>query len=172
MKNSPCIHGTAYIHPTSVVLGKVRVGRNVFVGPCAVIRADEPGSSIVIKNNVNIQDRVVIHALAKSSVRVEEGASLSHACIVHGPCKIGKNCFVGFGAVVFQAALGRGVFIRSLATVEGVKVSSDRLVPNNSAITTQVASGLLRPTGKEHKSFARKVVKMNRMLVKKYKKEG
>jgi len=171
MERSPRIHRTAYVHPTAVILGNVSIGQNVFVGPCAVIRADEPGSSIVIKNNVNIQDRVVIHALTKSSVRVEESASLSHACIVHGPCKIGKKCFIGFGAVVFRASLGSGVFIKSLSTVEGVKVPSDRLIPNNSAITTQFAAGLLQRTRKKHKSFGCKVVQMNRMLVKKYKKE-
>lgn len=172
MESFPRIHRTAYVHPTAVILGKVTIGQNVFVGPCAVIRADEPGSSIVIENNVNVQDRVVIHALAKSSVRVRESASLSHACIVHGPCKIGKKCFVGFGSVVFRASLGSGVFIKSLSTVEGVKIPSGRLIPNNSAITTPFASGLLQPTGKEHKSFGLKVVKMNRMLVQKYKKEG
>ena len=171
MERSLHIHRTAYVHPTAVIIGKIRIGRNVFVGPGAVIRADEPGSSIVIKNNVNVQDRVVIHALAGSSVIVGESASLSHACIVHGPCKIGKKCFVGFGSVVFRSSLGSGVFIKSLSTVEGVKVASDRLIPNNSAITTQFAAGLLQPTRKEHKSFGRKVVKTNMMLVKRYKKE-
>jgi carbonic anhydrase/acetyltransferase-like protein (isoleucine patch superfamily) len=169
MNNTPCIHRTVYAHPSAVILGDVRIGRNVFVGPGAVIRADEPGSSIVIENDVNVQDRVVIHALAGSSVMVGARASLSHACIVHGPCKIGKNCFVGFGAVVFRASLGSGVFIKSLSTVEGVKVSSDRIIPNNSAITTQVAASFLKKTTQEQKLFSRKVVRANLYLLRNYK---
>ena len=39
----PKVDTTSYIHPTAVVIGKVRIGKNVFVGPGAVIRADEPG---------------------------------------------------------------------------------------------------------------------------------
>jgi carbonic anhydrase/acetyltransferase-like protein (isoleucine patch superfamily) len=31
-----------------VVIGKVKIGKNVFIGPVAVIRADEPRSSIII----------------------------------------------------------------------------------------------------------------------------
>lgn len=172
MKNSPCIHKTAYIHPTAVIIGAVRVGRRVFVGPGAVLRADEPGSSIAIKDNVNIQDRVVIHALTGSTVFVGESASLSHACIVHGPCKIGKKCFVGFGSVVFRSSLGCGVFIKSLSTVEGVKIPPNRLVPNNTAVNSPFAVSLLEKTTREHKSFGRNVVKANSYLLRNYKKGG
>jgi carbonic anhydrase/acetyltransferase-like protein (isoleucine patch superfamily) len=167
---SPQIHKTAYVHPTAVILGNVTIGPKVFVAPGAVIRADEPGSSIVIKKNVNVQDRVVVHALSGSSVVVDENASLSHACIVHGPCKIGKKCFVGFGSVVFRSVIGNNVFIKSLSVVEGVRIPKERLVPSGTAVTTQFSAGLLRKTGKEQLSFSRKVVNMNLSLVQNYKK--
>ena len=61
----------------------------------AVIRADGPRSSIVIRDNCNIQERVIIHALENTSVFIEETGSLAHGCIIHGPCKIGKDCFIG-----------------------------------------------------------------------------
>ncbi|MFH1801084.1 MAG: carbonate dehydratase [Candidatus Omnitrophota bacterium] len=170
MRSSPCIHRRAYIHPTAVIIGKVTIGSNVFIAPGAVIRADEPGSSIVIKKNVNVQDRVVIHALAGSSVIVEENASLSHACIIHGPCKIGRNCFVGFGSVVFKSVLGSDVFIKSLSVVEGVRVPRQRLIPCGSAVTSQFAAGLLQRAVNEHAAFSRKVVRMNLSLTRNYKK--
>ena len=68
------------------------MGKNVFVGPLAVLRADEPDSSIIIGDNCNIQDRVVLHSLEDSLVLIEESTSLAHGCIIHGPCKIGNNC--------------------------------------------------------------------------------
>ena len=57
--------------------------------------ADRP---IRVKDNCNVQDKVVIHALENTSVLIGANTSLAHACIVHGPCKIGKGCFVGFGS--------------------------------------------------------------------------
>ena len=105
----PQIDDSAYIDSTAVIIGKVDIGKNVFIGPGAVVRADELGSSITIKDNCNIQDRVIIHALENTSVLIEENTSLVHGCIVHGPCKIGKNCFIGFGSVVFNAEVGSEV---------------------------------------------------------------
>lgn len=166
----PRIHKTAFVHPTAVIIGNVSIGPRVFVAPGAVVRADEPKSSIVIKKNVNIQDRVVVHALAGSAVTVNESASLSHACIVHGPCQIGKGCFIGFGSVVFKSVLGSNVFIKHLSVIEGVRIASSRMVPSRSSIASQSAAGLLQPRAKEQRSFSRKVVKMNLTLVRNYKK--
>ena len=64
----PDIDDTAYIDPSAVIIGKVKMGKNVFVGPFAVLRADEPNSSIIIEDNCNIQDRVVLHSLEDSLV--------------------------------------------------------------------------------------------------------
>lgn len=87
----PQIDKSAYIDPTAVIVGKVNIGRHVFVGPTAVIRADELDSTIVIGDNCNVQDRVIIHALEDSSVLIGENTSLAHGCIVHGPCKLAKT---------------------------------------------------------------------------------
>ena len=67
----PQVDKSAYIDSTAVIVGKVDIGKNVFVGPGAVIRADEPGSLITIKENCNVQDRVIIHALENTSVLIE-----------------------------------------------------------------------------------------------------
>ena len=71
----PQIDESVYIDPMAVLIGKVRIGRNVFIGSTTVIRADEPGSSINIEDNCNVQDRVIIHALENTSVLIEENTS-------------------------------------------------------------------------------------------------
>lgn len=91
----PKIHTSAYIDATAIVIGNVRIGKNVFVAPGAVIRADEPESFISVGDNCNVQDRVIIHALGNGSVIIGENTSLAHGCIVHGPCRIEKDCFKG-----------------------------------------------------------------------------
>lgn len=165
----PQIDSTSYIDPTAVIIGKVKIGKNVFVGPGAVIRADEPESFIVIKDNCNVQDRVVIHALAGSTVEVSESTSLAHGCIVHGPCTIGKNCFIGFGAVIFKAGLGDGVIVKHLAVVEGAEIPAARLVANGTVVDSKEMAEKLKATAEELKTFSQEVIRANLDLVEGYK---
>jgi len=167
----PQIDNTAYIHPTAVIIGKVSIGRNVFIGPTAVIRADEPGSSIIVKDNCNVQDRVIIHALEDSSVLIGENTSLAHGCIIHGPCKIGKNCFVGFGSVIFKAEVGESVCVKHLVVVEGVNIISERIVGSHQLVNYEDDARDLRYVDKKTKDFMEKVIKSNLNLVKGYKNE-
>ena len=64
----PVIAESAYVDKTAIICGKVVIGDNVFVGPYAVIRADEVDAdgqmqAITIGANSNIQDGVVILSL-------------------------------------------------------------------------------------------------------------
>jgi carbonic anhydrase/acetyltransferase-like protein (isoleucine patch superfamily) len=167
----PKVDRTAYVDPSAVIIGKVRIGRNVFVAPGAVIRADEQGSFVIIGDGCNIQDRVVVHALGKSSVNIGKNTSLSHGSIVHGPCKIGKSCFVGFGSVIFKAIIKDNVFIKMLAVIEGVDIPGKKCIPNGAIICSPKAVDLLRTISSEEASFAQRVIKTNLRLVKNYKQE-
>ena len=167
----PKIDNTAYIDPTTVIIGKVKIGKNVFVGPQAVIRADEPNSSITIKDNCNIQDRAIIHALGGTSVLIEENTSLAHGCIIHGPCKIDRNCFIGFGSVVFNAEVDEGVVIMHLAVVEGVNILPERVVRSSQLINSVAGVRELNGVDKKLKEFTEKIVKDNLDLAKGYKNE-
>ena len=56
----PQVSSTAFIDPTAIICGKVIIEDNVFIGPYAVIRADEVNNhgdmeAIVIKFDTNIQ---------------------------------------------------------------------------------------------------------------------
>ncbi|MGA1867856.1 MAG: carbonate dehydratase [bacterium] len=168
-RDYPHIDNTAYIDPTAVIIGRVVIGKNVFVGPGAVIRADEPESSITVEDNCNVQDRVIIHALENSFVLIEENTSLAHGCIVHGPCKIGKYCFVGFGSVVFNAEICKGVVIKHLSCIEGVKILPEKLVESCTLVNSEDDGKRLGFTDKEIKSFVEKVVLANLLLAKGYK---
>lgn len=165
------IDDATYIDSTALIIGKVKIGKNVFVGPQAVIRADEPGSSITIKGNCNIQDRVIIHALEDSAVLIEENTSLAHGCIIHGPCKIGKNCFIGFGSVVFKAEVGDGVCIKHLVVVEGVDIILERIIESHRLVNCEEDARDLRYVDKKTKDFMEKVIKVNLDLVKGYNSE-
>ena len=162
----PRIHPTAYVDPSAVVIGNVRIGPRVFVGPCAVIRADEPGPSgsvepIDIAAECNIQDGVIVHALGGSSVLIGPRTSLSHGCIVHGPCRLGAGCFIGFRAVVFDAALDEGAIVGAGGVLQGVDVQAGAFVtPGRSVLSADEAAALPK-AGATHRAFIAKVVAAN-----------
>ena len=103
----PQIHETAYVDQTAILCGKVIVDENVFIGPYAVIRADEVDETgdmqpIHIGAHSNIQDGVVIHSKSGATVTIGQHTSIAHRSIVHGPCTVGDRVFIGFNSVLFN----------------------------------------------------------------------
>lgn len=91
----PQVDPTAYVDRTAQIIGLVQIGPRVFIGPNVVIRADEVDNNgevkpIVVEAECNVQDGVIIHALAGTSVRIGSRTSLTHGSIVHGPCILGE----------------------------------------------------------------------------------
>ncbi len=167
--DKPRIDITAFVHSSAVVIGNVQIGGKVFVGPNAVIRADEPCAqgkveAIVIESEVNIQDGVIIHALGGASVRIGKGSSLAHGAVIHGPCHVGENCFIGFKSVVFKAFLGKGVMIQHQALVEGVTIPDGRHVPSMTGVLTEEDVQKLSPVSFELAAFVDNVRRANVFL--------
>jgi carbonic anhydrase/acetyltransferase-like protein (isoleucine patch superfamily) len=166
----PCIHSTAYVDPSAIVIGNVRIGPCVFVGPCAVIRADEPGppgtvEPIDIAAECNIQDGVIVHALGGSPVFIGPRTALSHGCIVHGPCHLGAGCFIGFRAVVFDATLAEGAFVGAGAVLQGVDVQAGAFVAPGRSVLSEDEAAALPQAGPTHRAFVAKVVVANLRLL-------
>ncbi|MCL6610291.1 MAG: transferase [Peptococcaceae bacterium] len=164
----PQVHPTAYIHHSAVLIGDVRVGKNVIICPGAVIRADE-GSPIIIGEGSNIQDRVVIHGLKGSSVEIGERCSIAHGAVIHGPCVLGRETFVGFNAVVHNARLGSGCFVSHCALVTGVDLADTTLVPAGRMLQSREETRDLPAAGSREAEFNGKVLSVNEELRRGYK---
>ncbi len=165
----PKISSKAWIFDTALIIGNVTIEENVFIGPNAVIRADKPGSSIIIQRNCNVQDNVVIHSLSNSKVKIGNNTSLAHGCIVHGPCEIGKNCFVGFGALVFDCNIGEDTLVLHKAIVRGIEVPSHKVVPDGAVLTEKKNINVLENITIDLAEFKKSVIRENLKLVKGYK---
>lgn len=167
-KQHPSVSKKAWISETAVIIGDVSIEDDVFVGPNAVLRADEPGSSITVHRGCNVQDNVVVHSLSHSEVLIGKNTSLAHACIVHGPCRIGEGCFIGFGAVAFDCNIGKDTLILHKSIVRGVNISSGRMVPDGTVITSQDCADSLEEITKDLTEFKKSVVRANIDLVEGY----
>jgi len=95
----PVIHPTAFVHPQATVTGNVIIGKDVYIGPGAAIRADWGG--IVIEDGCNVQENCTIHMFPGVTVLLKEGAHIGHGAIIHG-ATIGRNVLVGMNAVVMD----------------------------------------------------------------------
>jgi carbonic anhydrase/acetyltransferase-like protein (isoleucine patch superfamily) len=170
----PQIDSNAYINLTAQIIGNVRIGPHVYIGPNAVIRADETDDKgevlpIEIGAECNVQDGVIIHALAGTQVTVRQRTSLSHGCIIHGPCTIGQGCFIGFRAAVFNANLGDGVFVGTGAVVQGVNLVANALVPPLVAVLSgEDIVKSVSTTSSADCGFMKKIVNTNLVLTKGY----
>jgi MFS superfamily sulfate permease-like transporter/carbonic anhydrase/acetyltransferase-like protein (isoleucine patch superfamily) len=167
---------SAYVHHQANIIGRVILGRSVHIAAGASVRADE-GTPFHIGDDTNIQDGVVIHALQDRHVLVEgtpwavyigERVSLAHDALVHGPCYIGDDTFVGFKAVVHDSVVRAGCYVSVGAIVVGVELAPDRLVPAGAIIDSQAKADALKAVGEQHREFNADVVEVNRGLAAAY----
>jgi carbonic anhydrase/acetyltransferase-like protein (isoleucine patch superfamily) len=170
----PVVHESAFVDPTAILCGKVIVEENVFIGPYAVIRADEVDATgdmepIVIGADSNIQDGVVIHCKAGGGVVIGTGTSIAHRSIVHGPCRVGDHVFIGFNSVLFNCTVGDGSVVRHNSVVEGCNVPARFYIPSATDIHSDAELATIQPVSPDQTGFSESVAQANHELVKGYK---
>jgi SulP family sulfate permease len=166
------VAASAFVHPAATVIGRVVLGEQVHIAADTSVRADE-GSPFHIGANTNIQDGVILHALKDKRVMVAgeswaiyvgKNVSIAHDALVHGPCYIGDETFVGFKAVVHDSVVGAHCFIGIGAVVVGVEIPDGRFVPHGRIVDSADAVDALPLVTEVHKEFNEDVVEVNRGL--------
>jgi SulP family sulfate permease len=172
IREEPLISKTAYVHPTATIIGRVVVGDRAHIAADTSVRADE-GAPFHIGPNTNIQDGVILHALKDKRVMVAgepwaiyvgKNVSIAHDALVHGPCYIGDDTFVGFKAVVHDSIIGSRCFIGIGAVVVGVEIPDGRFVPHGRIVDSADAVEALPHVSDAHREFNEDVVEVNRGL--------
>jgi carbonic anhydrase/acetyltransferase-like protein (isoleucine patch superfamily) len=124
---SPVVDATAFLAPTSVVVGDVAIGAGAGVWYHAVLRGDS--ESITVGAHSNIQDNCTLHADPGFPLVVGERVSVGHNAVLHG-CAVEDEVLVGMGATVLNGArIGAGSLIAAAALVpQGMQVPPGSLV--------------------------------------------
>lgn len=124
MKNLP---KSVYIAPGAVVLGKVTLGEEVSVWPCASVRG--VGMEITVGRGSNIQDCCCVHGETGNHVTIGEYVTVGHGAVVHG-CTVEDCCIIGMNSVVLDGAvIGKGSIVGAGAVVAaGTQVPPGSLV--------------------------------------------
>jgi len=169
----PVVAESAFIDPTAILCGLVIVEDGVFVGPYAVIRADETDAHgelqpIRIGRDSNIQDGVVIHSKAGAAVTIGSRTSIAHRSIVHGPCSVGDDVFVGFNSVLFNCSIGNGGVIRHNSVVEGCELPDGFHVPSTTTVHSDSDLAKIPQITPNVTAFSESVVEANMGLAHAY----
>jgi carbonic anhydrase/acetyltransferase-like protein (isoleucine patch superfamily) len=167
---------SSFISPLDELFGDVSIGKKSFVAGNTTLRAD-PDTRICIGNATNLQDNIRFLALrslpapaaqcgAKSS-STQDRVSIAHQAVIKNS-NLGNFTFVGFRARITNTILEDGVFVLHGATVTGVRIPKDRLVPIGAVITTQAQANALPLKTEANSEFQNEVLEVNEEFAEHY----
>lgn len=118
----PSIGEGTYVFDTATVVGDVVLGKDVYVGPGAVVRGDY--GSITVGDRTSIEENVVIHARPGDKAVIGEDVTIGHGAVVHN-CTVEDFAVIGMGSVVSDyshvgrwAVVAEGAIVRTRGRVE------------------------------------------------------
>lgn len=125
----PDVHPSAFLAPTAVLVGDVRVGPEASVWFGAVLRGDDPDHAIVVGAGSSVQDNCLVHVGAWGPTVIGEGVTVGHGAKFES-CTIGDGSLIGMNAVILQEArIGRECVVAANAVVlEGTEVPDRSVV--------------------------------------------
>jgi carbonic anhydrase/acetyltransferase-like protein (isoleucine patch superfamily) len=125
--HKPSIHPTAFVAPTSAIIGHVTLEEESSIWYQTVLRADI--NRIHVGAHSNIQDGSVVHLADDYPVIIGEWVTIGHKAMIHA-CTIDNEVLVGMGAIILDGAeIGARSIIGAGAVVtSGMKVPPGSLV--------------------------------------------
>ena len=120
----PQVDAEAWVAPSAVLIGDVRLEAGASLWPTAVARGDV--CPIVIGPGSNVQDGAVLHGDPGQPVRIGADVTIGHRAVIHG-ATLEDGCLIGIGAIVLN----------------GVTVGAGALVAAGSVVTRDVPAGTL-----------------------------
>ncbi|WP_297217959.1 gamma carbonic anhydrase family protein [Thermoplasma sp.] len=113
----PDIDPTAYVSENATVIGKVKIGKEVWIGPGAVLRGDY--GEIEVGDYSAIEDNCVIHARPGEKTFIGQHVTIGHLSVIHTG-RIRDWAVIGMGSTVSDfavvgvwAAIGEGAVVKN-----------------------------------------------------------
>ena len=140
----PVIHPSSFIHPQANVTGNVIIGKDVYVGPGAVIRGD--WGEIIINDGCNIQENCVLHMFPGTTMTLAENVHVGHGAIIHG-ANIQSDCLIGMQSVIMDnCTIEKESIIGALTFIKANKRIPKRslVIGNPARIISEVSDNMLK----------------------------
>lgn len=125
---TPDIAPDAFVAPTAVLIGDIRIGCGSSIWFGAVLRGDNPHHGIVIGERVSIQDNCVVHVGDWAPTIVEDGVTVGHGAKFES-CRIGAGSLIGMNAVLLkEVVVGQECVVGANAVIKEGMMVPDRSV--------------------------------------------
>lgn len=132
---APVVDPSAYVAPTAVLAGNVRVGPGCSIGFGAVLSAED--GLIELGRDCIVMENAVIKATERAHTRIGDNVLVGPRAYLTG-CTIDDCVFLATGSTIFNnAVVGRGAEVRINGTVH----LHTRLAPNATVPIGWVALG-------------------------------
>lgn len=106
---TPSIDEEAFVAPTAILFGDIRVERSAVIMFGTVIRAEL--DHVHIGAETNIQDNSVLHVDTGFPIDLGDRVTVGHAAVIHG-ARVGSHCLVGIGARALNgSSMGEGSWL-------------------------------------------------------------
>jgi phenylacetic acid degradation protein len=122
----PEIGEGTYVSQSAEVIGNVRIGRQCYIGPGAIVRGDY--GSILIGNKTSVEENCVLHARPGETCEVGNMVTVGHGSILHN-CTVRDFAVIGMGAIVSDYAVvgvwsvvGEGCIVKNKQVIEDHKI--------------------------------------------------
>ncbi|MGC9452950.1 MAG: gamma carbonic anhydrase family protein [Oceanipulchritudo sp.] len=125
LRRQPEVDPSAYVAPSAVVMGSVKIGPKASVWPRCVLRGDI--ENIEIGEGSNVQDGSVVHLADDLGVTVGKYVTIGHMAMIHA-CTIEDECLIGMKATVLDGAV---VGKRSIVGAGAVVTKNTRIPPGS-----------------------------------------
>jgi phenylacetic acid degradation protein len=123
----PQMGDRCFIFDNATIIGDVRLGHNVYVGPGAVLRGDY--GRISVGDRSTVEDNCVLHARPNQVCSIGNDVTLGHAAIVH-TATVKDWTVVGMGAVISDFAeigvwcvIGEGAVVKNKTVIPDGKIA-------------------------------------------------
>ena len=93
------LRGEAMVADTAVVVGDVRLGKDVSIWFGVSVRGDD--SAIDIGEASNVQDNSVVHVDLDAPLRIGRGVTVGHLVMLHG-VEVGDFSLIGMGSILLS----------------------------------------------------------------------
>ena len=171
----PQVSTSAYIDKTAIILWQCDYWRTTFL--LALMQLFAPMKwtkterwSLLLSAAIPIfRMASVIHSKAGARVTVGSRTSIAHRSIIHGPCSVGDNVFIGFNSVVFRTDIGDGCVVRHNCVVDGTDIPAGTVIPPVVHIGPEYDLATLPQTDQSASDFSESIISANHYLVKGYK---
>ncbi len=115
-KRRPQIDETAYVAPSAVVIGDVRIGARCYVGHGAILRGDY--GTIELGQGTAVEEGVIIHARPGGLTGIGERVTIGHGAMIHN-ATIESEAVIGMRATIADwSVVGEGAIIGEAALVK------------------------------------------------------